>query len=358
MKGQLSTGQIIGFAINQGIQNLLQRTPWLDYRFSKPTFVILQLNDSCNLRCQQCNFWKFKEMGLPTETVMAGLRKLKAWLGPFHLTLTGGEPLLRPDITDIVRGASSLGLMVHLLTNGTLLTERTAARLHDAGLSLCTVSLDGATSGTHDRLRGREGTYEQVIHNIRSAKQHLRIQLATVLFRDNLEEADEIVQLSQREGLAGVLFQPVLMDFTGKSVPGILPPHHLLPDDPARVSSAVERLISLKRKGSPINNSIRHLRLMEAYLRSPSAPVGAFPSTEGLSSILLLPNGDVDFSFGREKSPLNIYASGNLSMAWSSPEITHLRKKANREGGVDALCNCSYRKPFIERFSEFVRLSW
>lgn len=157
---------------------------------------------------------------MPTEKVVEGLKKLKEWLGPFHLTLTGGETLLRPDIADLVREASSLGLMVHLLTNGTLLTERTAAGLHDAHLSLCTVSLDGATAPTHDRLRGREGTYGKVIENIRRAKQHLRIQLAAILFKDNLGEAAGIVHLAEQEGLAGVLFQPVLMDFTGKAAPG------------------------------------------------------------------------------------------------------------------------------------------
>jgi len=52
----LSKNQLITFALNQGVQNLLHRTPWLNYRFSKPTFVIFQLNDACNLRCQQCNF--------------------------------------------------------------------------------------------------------------------------------------------------------------------------------------------------------------------------------------------------------------------------------------------------------------
>jgi len=354
----LSKNQLITFALNQGVQNLLHRTPWLNYRFSKPTFVIFQLNDACNLRCQQCNFWKFREMGMPTEKVVEGLKKLKEWLGPVHLTLTGGETLLRPDIADLVREASSLGLMVHLLTNGTLLTERTAAGLHDAHLSLCTVSLDGATAPTHDRLRGREGTYGKVIENIRRAKQHLRIQLAAILFKDNLGEVAGIVHLAEQEGLAGVLFQPVLMDFTGKAAPGDTIPYHLLPDSPAAVSKALENLISMKKKGSPINNSIGHLRLMESYLKNPFAPLGAFPSNEGLSSILILPNGDIDFSFGRKKSPLNIYTSVNLRKAWISPEIMHLRKKANREGGADALCNCSYRRPLTEKFADFMNSLW
>lgn len=347
--------RLVGLALHQGIQSLLQRAPWLSYHFSKPTFVTLMLNEACNLRCQQCNFWQFREMGMPTESVMRALKKLRAWLGPFHLTLSGGEPLLRHDIPEITREAKRLGAIVNITTNGTLLTENVVGLLSAAHLDMLTMSIDGASAGTHDRLRGLDGTYEKAVRNLRRARKRLHIRIATILFKENLAEAGDIVRWVENEKLAGVIFQPVLMNFTDKPSPDSFP-FHLLPDNPSAVTRAIEVLISMKGKGSPINNSIGHLRLMEAYLRDPLAPLGNFPSSAGIGSIIVLPDGGIDL--GKREPILNIHSCKNLGRAWASNEIIALRREMNQRRSADALCNCIYERTFREKTRVFLKNYW
>ena len=88
-------------------------------------------------------------------------------LGVVHVVFTGGEPLLREDIVELVAYAHKVGLISRLSTNGILLTRDMVARLKRAGLTQCGVSIDDPDPGTHDRLRGVPGTFVKAIEGIR-----------------------------------------------------------------------------------------------------------------------------------------------------------------------------------------------
>jgi wyosine [tRNA(Phe)-imidazoG37] synthetase (radical SAM superfamily) len=79
------------------------------------------------------------------------------------IILDGGEPLMRPDIFDLVRHSRSVGLTTVMGTNGTLITTEVAARLVEAGIQALAISLDGADKETHDAFRGAEGVWEQTL---------------------------------------------------------------------------------------------------------------------------------------------------------------------------------------------------
>jgi MoaA/NifB/PqqE/SkfB family radical SAM enzyme len=88
-------------------------------------------------------------------------------LGVVTLNFTGGEPLLREDILDLVAHANRRGLLTRLTTNGYLLTRKCVAALRRAGLSQCGISIDDADPDTHDRLRGLPGLFERAIEGFR-----------------------------------------------------------------------------------------------------------------------------------------------------------------------------------------------
>jgi radical SAM protein with 4Fe4S-binding SPASM domain len=117
-------------------------------------------------------------------------------------SFTGGEPMLRPGILDLVAYAKSIGLRVNLITNGTLVDAGAARALRHAGLDSAQVSLEGATPETHDSLTQVEGSYEATLAGVG----HLRdvgipVHTNTTLNRGNLAEAAEFPRLARELGL-------------------------------------------------------------------------------------------------------------------------------------------------------------
>lgn len=133
---------------------------------------------------------------LTTAQVFRALERL-AEAKVFTVALGGGEPLLRTDIFDIVAYGSQLGLNVCMATNGSLLTEENVRRLEQAGLYALQVSLDGASSASHDGFRRFPGLFRRIMQGFRYlAKTKIKYFTSTVLYKGNFDEIEDIVFLS------------------------------------------------------------------------------------------------------------------------------------------------------------------
>src|SRR5207244_2542090 len=95
----------------------------------------------CNLSCTYCNEYDDFSKPVPTETVVARINSL-ADLGTVIVTLSGGEPLLHPELDDIIRAMRRRGLIAGMITNGYLLTPERVKRLNRAGLDWMQISID------------------------------------------------------------------------------------------------------------------------------------------------------------------------------------------------------------------------
>ena len=119
----------------------------------------------------------------------AVLRKLKQvaqgpeWVSETMVVLTGGEPMLRPDLCELARHSSGLGLMVVVGTNGTLLDEARVAALMDAGVGAVGISLDSLDPVYHDRFRGRFGAWRKTLAGIEGDVTLRRFNLSLDLLR-------------------------------------------------------------------------------------------------------------------------------------------------------------------------------
>jgi radical SAM protein with 4Fe4S-binding SPASM domain len=117
---------------------------------------------------------------------------------PTILVLSGGEPLWRADVFDIARRAKSHGLRVALATNGTLITERIAERIQEAGIERIAISLDGADAETHDRFRGQPGSFEAAIRGLKYLQARgLSTQINTTVSHHNAEQLPKILELAK-----------------------------------------------------------------------------------------------------------------------------------------------------------------
>src|SRR5438270_7856755 len=118
--------------------------------------VFWETTKACNLSCRHCRAVPQRTLGpreLTTRRAFDLIDGIAAVARPV-MVLSGGEPLFRPDLFDIAEYGAGTGFRMALATNGTLVTERVAAKIADAGFSRVAISLDGADPGTHDRFRG------------------------------------------------------------------------------------------------------------------------------------------------------------------------------------------------------------
>jgi heme d1 biosynthesis radical SAM protein NirJ len=117
------------------------------------------------------------------------------------LILSGGEPLLRPDIFAISRRAKEMGFYVGLSSNGTLIDDRNIADIERVGYDYVGVSLDGMRD-THDRFRRKQGAFDESIYGIRLCHQAgIKIGLRFTLTRDNADELPDLLQLMRDEDI-------------------------------------------------------------------------------------------------------------------------------------------------------------
>ena len=161
--------------------------------------VAWEITRNCNLSCVHCR--AAATMGpyegeLDTKTCLNLLDQIQE-VGDPIIILTGGEPLLRPDIFEIARYGTDKGLRMVMAPNGTLLTKDIAKKLVDAGIQRISISLDGSTKTSHDRFRGVEGAYEGALRGIQHAKEAgIEFQINTTITKTNLHEIQDIQNLA------------------------------------------------------------------------------------------------------------------------------------------------------------------
>src|SRR5512134_1995241 len=158
--------------VSQFMKELQQPTPGGPRRDPPGPVVIWNLIRRCNLRCKHC-YSISADTDFPgelsTAEVFAVMDDLKAFRVPV-LILSGGEPLLRPDIFAISRRAKAMGFYVGLSSNGALVDEAVADRIAAIGYDYVGVSLDGI-GAVHDRFRRQEGAFDRSIHGMRLCRE-------------------------------------------------------------------------------------------------------------------------------------------------------------------------------------------
>jgi heme b synthase len=113
------------------------------------------------------------------------------------IILTGGEPLLRPDLFDLARYGTDKGFRMVMATNGTLMTEEAVQKMKASGIQRISVSLDGPSSETHDAFRKVKGAFESSLKGIELAKRGgLEFQINTTITQMNLHLIADILKLA------------------------------------------------------------------------------------------------------------------------------------------------------------------
>ena len=143
----------------------------------KPYLVALNLTKRCNLRCAHCYLDATTKAGggsdeLTTEECYRLIEQISEVNRGCLLVITGGEPLVRPDILEIARFAVGLGFMVVFGTNGMLIDDRMAKELVDIGVMGVGISIDSLEPKKHDDFRGLKGAWDGAVAGIEACKRN------------------------------------------------------------------------------------------------------------------------------------------------------------------------------------------
>lgn len=173
-----------------------------------PLAVHLEVIAACQLACTHCFAGELPRRTTLTLAEMDGLFGELAALGSFRLGLTGGEPLLRKDILDVIDAATARGLHPCMTTNGLALDEHLARELGKRELVWLNVSLDGACAETNDAVRGA-GTFDAVVGKLRALGRHMRFTLAFTITKRSAPEAVACARLAASLGAHSAVFRPL-----------------------------------------------------------------------------------------------------------------------------------------------------
>jgi len=166
----------------------------------RPFIVIWEVTRACQLVCTHCRADAIRTRN-PLELTTAEGRRLLDDLASFGsprplVVLIGGDPFERPDLPELVAHGTRIGLSMALSPSVTdRLTSPVLVELHDAGAKAVSLSLDGATAGTHDSFRGVEGVFDATLEAARTVRDvGLRLQINTTVTRGNVRELPRLLK--------------------------------------------------------------------------------------------------------------------------------------------------------------------
>lgn len=191
-------------------QHRCSRLTWSFLR-QKTFQVNLQVTWNCNFRCQVCDFWKPEwravhgEEPLTLEQIEYIGRKLGKY-GTHIISLSGGEPLVRKDLYDVISILNRTGHFPILITNGWFVDEDVAKSIHKAGLQEISVSVDYIDPSKHDAQRGQAGAWERAVNALELLNRHRpdprnRVHMISILMDDNLDDIEPLIKLSKKLGV-------------------------------------------------------------------------------------------------------------------------------------------------------------
>ena len=191
------------FRISQFMHEMLQPTPLRPRRPPPGPVVIWNLIRRCNLTCKHC-YSISADTDFPGELSTAEVFRVMEDLRAFRvpvLILSGGEPLLRPDIFTISERAKALGFYVGLSTNGTLIDEAMIEPIAAVEYDYVGISLDGI-GATHDAFRRKEGAFAASLRGVRLCRAAgIKVGLRFTMTLDNARQLPDLLRLADDEGV-------------------------------------------------------------------------------------------------------------------------------------------------------------
>ncbi len=169
-----------------------------------PLVMSWNVTRECNMKCSHC-YINATEKKLNNELTTQEAKKLMDQIYQVSaplLILSGGEPLLRPDIFELISYGSKIGLKMGVGSNGSLIDESVARKLKKTGIATVSISLDSNIAAQHDEFRGVTGAWEKAVQACKALrKNNILVQVNTTLTQQNYSQIDDIMSLAENIGV-------------------------------------------------------------------------------------------------------------------------------------------------------------
>jgi len=169
-----------------------------------PLVMSYNVTRECNMKCSHCYINATDKKAtdeLTTKEAKEVIDQIYQVSSPL-LILSGGEPLLRPDIFELIEYGAKKGLKIGLGSNGYLIDDACAKRLKEAGIATVSISIDSSIPQQHDEFRGVKGAWERAVNACKALRKHgVLVQVNTTLTHDNYDQIDDIMALAESVGV-------------------------------------------------------------------------------------------------------------------------------------------------------------
>ena len=169
-----------------------------------PLVMSWNITRECNMKCAHC-YINATEKKLDNELNTQEAKKLMDQIFQVSrplLILSGGEPLLRPDVFELIGYGSKKGLKMGLGSNGSLIDDDVARKLKEAGVATVSISLDSHIPAQHDEFRGVAGAWEKAVQACKALrKNNVLVQVNTTLTQQNYNQIDDIMSFAESIGV-------------------------------------------------------------------------------------------------------------------------------------------------------------
>ena len=234
----------------------------------RPLSVNLEITKKCNAKCDFCDYWKTKQ-----ENVIDDYGPIVKKIDPVMVTLTGGEPLLRKDILNIVTGIRKAvpAVYIAMISNGSLMTLERAQQLHDTGVNQIAFSVD-FLDNRHDKSRGIPGLWKHLSELIPQVAKigFDSVQMNWIIMEENFDQVEKAAELCKQWGIN--------ISYTSYSDLKNMNDSHFLSEPKMKeLPQVIENLKSFKRKNKTVRSSDYYLDHIPEYYKGhqiPNCPAG------------------------------------------------------------------------------------
>jgi len=318
------------------------------YLFKKPLrgpiIVSYEITKKCNQRCRMCNNWeefgKYKNDELTTREIEDVMKQI-ASQNVQIISLTGGEPLIREDILEVVGIIKNAGMNVHIVSNGSLLNRDMVKGLVEAGLDSITISIDGAKASTHNSLRGYKNAFEKAVEGVKTAievgKGRFHVGTNSVFMLETMDEIPDIVDLAHELGAQSVRLMPL-------HPVSPLPEHRKsifemiskIDRQGERIDRRIDKFIEKCKKHQVHTYSSIYLKSFREYFRNPKKM--HFPCYAGYVGCIIDNIGRVAPCWAMP--PIGDLKKESFASIWNSTEMISVRQKIRKGICSGCLMGC------------------
>lgn len=244
------------------------------------------------------------------------------------LHFTGGEPVVRWELFEIMARARSLGFSLSLMSNGTLVTDEVARRLEKTGVSDVQVSFEGLEQ-VHDSIRGK-GAFERAVRGVQHLTAHgIDTNLNITLSRVNSDQIEGLVGLAEGLGASAVTFSRLVPCGRGEALAGeMLPPAEL-----AALYSRARKLSNRQRVAVTCRDPLFTIAELEGEVPQTDFPVGGCAA--GMFGVTIASDGSV-MPCRRMNMVIGNIKEQSLRELWESPVLWSLRNRLEYHNGCES----------------------